>query len=232
VVELGTASSQPSSCCESCLPLSVYHEPAWLGLRVTMLSFELRNSEDMRLNGEMVGCCVDDGMGSWWGSFHSGVKSLMSCNRRNLRSVATSNILTHVEGNNSGTEHYSNHCPFRVLVAFPKTSRSAFTASSTPFSSVNLSLRPRFLGYMTSSSVKLREASPFGALSGATLKRYQIFGVGGYILGGQSSKPSLLSFHCIKRVPSLAVQASAILMMFFYESGYSLLFKQSVLPVL
>jgi hypothetical protein len=159
VVELGTASSQPSSCCESCLPLSVYHEPAWLGLRVTMLSFELRNSEDMRLNGEMVECCVDDGMGSWWGSFHSGVKSLMSCNRRNLRSAATSNILTHIEGNNSGTEHYSDHRPFRVLVAFPRTSRSAFTASNTPFSSVNLSLRPRYLGNMTSVSVKLREGA-------------------------------------------------------------------------
>jgi hypothetical protein len=37
VVELGTASSQPSSCWESCWPLAVYHEPAWEGRRVTML---------------------------------------------------------------------------------------------------------------------------------------------------------------------------------------------------
>jgi hypothetical protein len=40
VVELGTASSQPSSCPESCWPLSVYQEPAWDGLRVTMLRYE------------------------------------------------------------------------------------------------------------------------------------------------------------------------------------------------
>jgi hypothetical protein len=37
VVERGTASSQPSSCRESCWPLAVYHEPAWEGLRVTIL---------------------------------------------------------------------------------------------------------------------------------------------------------------------------------------------------
>lgn len=37
VVLLGTASSQSSSCCESCLPLAVYHEPACEALRVTIL---------------------------------------------------------------------------------------------------------------------------------------------------------------------------------------------------
>lgn len=38
VVELGTAASQPSSCRERSLPLSEYQEPAWVGLRVTMLA--------------------------------------------------------------------------------------------------------------------------------------------------------------------------------------------------
>ena len=38
VVELGTASSQPSSCCERSCPLSVYQEPACVALRVTMVS--------------------------------------------------------------------------------------------------------------------------------------------------------------------------------------------------
>jgi hypothetical protein len=37
VVELGTASSQSSSCFESCWPSFVYHEPAWVALRVTIL---------------------------------------------------------------------------------------------------------------------------------------------------------------------------------------------------
>jgi len=37
VVEPGTASSQPSSCCESCLPLDVYQEPACEASRVTIL---------------------------------------------------------------------------------------------------------------------------------------------------------------------------------------------------
>jgi hypothetical protein len=37
VVEFGTASSQPSSCWERAWPLARYHEPAWLGLRVTIL---------------------------------------------------------------------------------------------------------------------------------------------------------------------------------------------------
>jgi hypothetical protein len=38
VVELGTASSQPSSCLESCCLLSVYQEPACEALRVTILA--------------------------------------------------------------------------------------------------------------------------------------------------------------------------------------------------
>jgi hypothetical protein len=38
VVELGTAASQPSSCCDKTWPLSEYQEPAWLDLRVTMLA--------------------------------------------------------------------------------------------------------------------------------------------------------------------------------------------------
>jgi hypothetical protein len=37
VVALGTAPSQPSSCCDSSCPLSVYQEPAWVALRVTIL---------------------------------------------------------------------------------------------------------------------------------------------------------------------------------------------------
>lgn len=132
-----------------------------------------------------MGCCVDDGMGSWWGSFHGGVKSFMSCNRRNLRTVATSNILTHIEGNNSGIEQYSNNRPFSVLVAFPRTSRSAFTASNTPFSSVNSSLRPKYLGHMISGSVKRRETSTFGVFSGATLNRTNVW-CWGYIPVGRS----------------------------------------------
>lgn len=36
VVELGTSSSQSSSCWESCLPFAVYHEPACEALRVTI----------------------------------------------------------------------------------------------------------------------------------------------------------------------------------------------------
>jgi hypothetical protein len=38
VVELGTAASQPSSCCERSWPLSEYQDPAWDGLRVTILA--------------------------------------------------------------------------------------------------------------------------------------------------------------------------------------------------
>jgi hypothetical protein len=80
VVELGTSSSQPSSCCESCLPLSVYQEPACEGLRVTMLCFEVVRRENRRLKGAMVTkcCCMkvslyDDGSSwgvastYWWG---------------------------------------------------------------------------------------------------------------------------------------------------------------------
>lgn len=62
VVELGTASSQPSSCLESCWRLSVYQEPACEGLRVTMLV------EGWSIGG---GVCEwrHDGMGSAWGSY-------------------------------------------------------------------------------------------------------------------------------------------------------------------
>lgn len=38
VVNAGTASSQASSCCERSCPLSVYQEPAWEALRVTMFA--------------------------------------------------------------------------------------------------------------------------------------------------------------------------------------------------
>jgi hypothetical protein len=73
VVELGTASSQPSSWRESCWPLSVYHEPACEGLRVTMLAFECRRMENKRLKGAIV--TVVSGMivgargvaACWWG---------------------------------------------------------------------------------------------------------------------------------------------------------------------
>lgn len=39
VVESGTSPSQPSSCCDRSCLLSVYQEPAWVALRVTMLGF-------------------------------------------------------------------------------------------------------------------------------------------------------------------------------------------------
>jgi hypothetical protein len=49
VVESGTASSQPSSCCDSCCLLSVYQEPAWVALRVTMLGFRYGRVERFAL---------------------------------------------------------------------------------------------------------------------------------------------------------------------------------------
>jgi hypothetical protein len=48
VVELGTACSQPSSCCESWLPLAVYHEPACEAARVTMMRRGLVRREYVR----------------------------------------------------------------------------------------------------------------------------------------------------------------------------------------
>jgi hypothetical protein len=39
VVVSGTAPSQSSSCCDRSCLLSVYHDPAWVALRVTMLGF-------------------------------------------------------------------------------------------------------------------------------------------------------------------------------------------------
>jgi hypothetical protein len=39
VVESGTSPSQPSSCCDRSCLLSVYQEPAWVALRVTILGF-------------------------------------------------------------------------------------------------------------------------------------------------------------------------------------------------
>lgn len=38
VIELGTSANQLSSCCERRGPLSVYHEPAWVALRMTILA--------------------------------------------------------------------------------------------------------------------------------------------------------------------------------------------------
>lgn len=51
VVEAGTAPSQPSSCCERSWPLSVYQEPAWEALRVTMVVRRRMHS------GRGCGCC-------------------------------------------------------------------------------------------------------------------------------------------------------------------------------
>lgn len=45
VVELGTAASQPSSCCDRSCPLSVYQEPAWVGLRVAMLMMRFKQAK-------------------------------------------------------------------------------------------------------------------------------------------------------------------------------------------
>lgn len=39
VVVAGTSASQPSSCCDRSCLLSVYQEPAWVALRVTMVGF-------------------------------------------------------------------------------------------------------------------------------------------------------------------------------------------------
>jgi hypothetical protein len=59
VIELGTSASQPSSCCESNGPLSVYHEPAWVALRVTILtSFERGDSLEICDNIECLGKLV------------------------------------------------------------------------------------------------------------------------------------------------------------------------------
>jgi hypothetical protein len=54
IAESGTASSQPSSCCESCFPLAVYHEPAWEGLRVTMFVVRRMVEKSRNLKSEMV----------------------------------------------------------------------------------------------------------------------------------------------------------------------------------
>lgn len=49
VVESGTASSQSSSCCESCCLLAVYQEPACDGLRVTMFAVGCRREKSQSL---------------------------------------------------------------------------------------------------------------------------------------------------------------------------------------
>jgi hypothetical protein len=56
VVDLGTASSQPSSCCESSCPLSVYQEPAWVALRVTIVGLnEFKDRNTLRK-------CLEEGI--------------------------------------------------------------------------------------------------------------------------------------------------------------------------
>ena len=52
VVELGTAASQSSSSWESREPSSVYHEPAWIALRVTILG--LFGNVDQNCGGLML----------------------------------------------------------------------------------------------------------------------------------------------------------------------------------
>lgn len=65
VVELGTASSQPSSCFESCWLLSVYQEPACEDLRVTILDV-IRRREYKRLKSGMLDVVfVSGGMIPW-----------------------------------------------------------------------------------------------------------------------------------------------------------------------
>jgi hypothetical protein len=83
VVESGTASNQPSSCCESCLPLAVYHDPVCEGLRVTMFVVRRRREENLSLKGGMVmivGECVgwyrERGVAPklWWGKSYRVVR--------------------------------------------------------------------------------------------------------------------------------------------------------------
>ena len=51
VVDSGTSPSQPSSCWDRSCLLSVYQEPAWVALRVTMLGFSDGNMERNALVG-------------------------------------------------------------------------------------------------------------------------------------------------------------------------------------
>jgi hypothetical protein len=66
VVESGTASNQPSSCCESCLPLAVYHDPACEGLRVTMFAVRRPKVENLgKFKGRNSDVCLRVSMMVW-----------------------------------------------------------------------------------------------------------------------------------------------------------------------
>ena len=67
VVDSGTPPSQPSSCWDRSCLLSVYQEPAWVALRVTMLGFS---------DGNIESCYRDVVWASWcWHVRGGGVKA-------------------------------------------------------------------------------------------------------------------------------------------------------------
>lgn len=65
VIELGTSASQPSSCCESTGPLSVYQEPAWVALRVT-ISTSLERRDSLNVYGKLKLVRVRDSVVLWY----------------------------------------------------------------------------------------------------------------------------------------------------------------------